>query len=46
MRRLIAYLSVTDAATVGRHSVIPWLLKRDIDPTSNDNDPMWLEKAA
>lgn len=23
-----------------------WLLKRDIDPASNDNDPMWLEKAA
>jgi hypothetical protein len=23
-----------------------WLLKRDIDPTSNDNDPMWLDKAA
>lgn len=24
----------------------PFLLKRDLDPTSNDNDPMWLEKAA
>jgi hypothetical protein len=23
-----------------------WLLKRDIDPASNDNDPMWVEKAA
>jgi hypothetical protein len=23
-----------------------WLLRRDIDPSSNDNDPMWLEKAA
>jgi hypothetical protein len=23
-----------------------WLLERDIDPASNDNDPMWLEKAA
>jgi hypothetical protein len=23
-----------------------WLLKRDLDPASNDNDPMWLEKAA
>jgi len=23
-----------------------WLLKRDIDPASNDNDPMFLEKAA
>jgi hypothetical protein len=23
-----------------------FLLKRDIDPASNDNDPMWLEKAA
>lgn len=23
-----------------------WLLKRDIDPASNDNDPMWLEKVA
>jgi hypothetical protein len=23
-----------------------WLLKRDVDPASNDNDPMWLEKAA
>lgn len=23
-----------------------WLLKRDLNPTSNDNDPMWLEKAA
>jgi hypothetical protein len=22
------------------------LVKRDIDPASNDNDPMWLEKAA
>ena len=24
----------------------PFLLKRDIDPASNDNDPMWLEKVA
>lgn len=23
-----------------------WLLKRDIDPASNDNNPMWLQKAA
>jgi hypothetical protein len=23
-----------------------WLLKRDLDPASNDNDPMWLERAA
>lgn len=23
-----------------------WLLKRDLDPASNDNDPMWLNKAA
>ncbi len=23
-----------------------WLLKRDIDPASNDNSPMWLEKAS
>ena len=23
-----------------------WLLKRDLYPASNDNDPMWLEKAA
>jgi hypothetical protein len=23
-----------------------WLLKRDVDPASNDNDPMWTEKAA
>jgi len=23
-----------------------FLLKRDMDPASNDNDPMWLEKAA
>lgn len=23
-----------------------YLLKRDIDPASNDNDPMWLDKAA
>lgn len=23
-----------------------FLLKRDLDPASNDNDPMWLEKAA
>jgi hypothetical protein len=23
-----------------------WLFKRDLDPASNDNDPMWLEKAA
>lgn len=22
-----------------------WLLKRDLDPASNDNSPMWLEKA-
>jgi hypothetical protein len=28
------------------HSGINWLLKRDVDPASNDNDPMWLEKAA
>jgi hypothetical protein len=25
---------------------INFLLKRDFDPASNDNDPMWLEKAA
>lgn len=24
----------------------PFLLKRDLDPASNDNSPMWLEKAA
>lgn len=24
----------------------PFLLKRDLDPASNDNDPMWLEKAS
>lgn len=23
-----------------------WLLKRDLNPASNDNDPMWLRKAA
>lgn len=23
-----------------------FLLKRDLDPASNDNDPMWLERAA
>lgn len=23
-----------------------WLLKRDLNPASNDNDPMWLEKVA
>jgi hypothetical protein len=23
-----------------------YLLKRDLDPASNDNDPVWLEKAA
>ena len=23
-----------------------FLLKRDLDPASNNNDPMWLEKAA
>jgi hypothetical protein len=23
-----------------------WLLKRDVGPASNENDPMWLEKAA
>src|SRR5262249_49070451 len=23
-----------------------WLLKRDLEPASNDNDPMWLAKAA
>lgn len=27
-------------------SPINWLLKRDINPASNDNDPMWLDKAA
>jgi hypothetical protein len=30
--------------TVGGGS--SWLLKRDIDPASNDNDPMWLRAAA
>lgn len=24
----------------------PFLLKRDLDPASNDNDPMWLDKVA
>jgi hypothetical protein len=23
-----------------------WLLKRDLDPASNDNHPMWLERSA
>jgi hypothetical protein len=27
-------------------STCNFLLKRDLDPASNDNDPMWLEKAA
>jgi hypothetical protein len=39
---------VTNAAcsanTIGGGS--SWLLKRDIDPASNDNDPMWLDAAA
>jgi hypothetical protein len=28
------------------YGYFPFLLKRDLDPSSNDNDPMWLEKAA
>jgi hypothetical protein len=28
------------------HGIVNFLLKRDLDPASNDNDPMWLEKAA
>jgi hypothetical protein len=30
----------------GTFSLQNFLLKRDINPASNDNDPMWLEKAA
>lgn len=30
----------------GVAAVYNFLLKRDLDPASNDNDPMWLEKAA
>jgi hypothetical protein len=28
------------------NNTLNFLLKRDLDPASNDNDPMWLEKAA
>jgi hypothetical protein len=28
------------------NNTLNFLLKRDMDPASNDNDPMWLEKAA
>jgi hypothetical protein len=28
------------------YGYFPFLLKRDLDPASNDNDPMWTEKAA
>lgn len=28
------------------NNTLNFLLKRDLNPTSNDNDPMWLEKAA
>lgn len=34
----------TDNGTVNQS--LNFLLKRDLDPASNDNDPMWLEKAA
>lgn len=34
------------ARTSATITPINWLLKRDLDPASNDNDPMWLEKAA
>jgi hypothetical protein len=30
----------------GFHGVVNFLLKRDLDPASNDNTPMWLDKAA
>jgi len=38
----------TDAPqqTIMHNNILNFLLKRDIDPSSNDNSPMWLEKAA
>lgn len=46
-------LTYADGHTLGRPArmtpvplVTNWLLQRDLNPASNDNSPMWLEKAA
>jgi len=38
----------TDAPqqTIMHNNILNFLLKRDLNPASNDNDPMWSEKAA
>ena len=37
---------VAPVPVVDKGMLTNFLLKRDLDPASNDNDPMWLEKAA
>jgi hypothetical protein len=39
----VAFCRITILSSTSTHMV---LLKRDLDPASNDNDPMWLEKVA
>lgn len=38
--------NAVSACSLPTTPVVNFLLKRDIDPASNDNDPMWLAKAA
>jgi hypothetical protein len=39
-------IGCTPSSTPACYQQQNFLLKRDLDPASNDNDPMWLEKAA
>jgi hypothetical protein len=39
-------ISATPFQSLNAIQQFNFLLKRDLDPASNDNDPMWLEKAA
>jgi len=39
-------VGVTVTIQTDQGVVLPYLLKRDLDPASNDNSPMWLNKAA
>lgn len=40
------YSTIPSSGEAIRTFNLNWLLKRDTEPASNDNDPMWLEKAA
>jgi hypothetical protein len=43
---IYAPLGSSEVTAAQQFQVTPYLLKRGLDPASNDNSPMWLDAAA